>query len=183
MYNPAMKTIRFGLARMFLLASLCISVTAANGPADFKAGGLTFKRPDNFAWVEGAGGMRAAQLKIEEDGKAAEIIFFVFPAGVGGGVQANIDRWFGMFQEGKDKINAKTEKVSKPKGEITYVQAEGTYMSGMPGGPKTAQPGSILQGAILETPQNNVFIRMTGPAALVKKHQKDFRAMVESAVN
>ena len=97
-------------------------------------------------------------------------------------MQANIDRWLGMFKEGKDKINAKTEKISRDKGTITYVQAEGTYMSGMPGGPKTAQPNSMLQGAIIETPASNIFVRMTGPAELVKGVQKDFRAMIESAL-
>lgn len=184
MYNPLMKIDRITIPLFLLLTALCVpALQAADGPADFKAGGLTFKRPDKFKWVEITPGMRAAELKIEEEGKAAEIIFFVFPAGVGGGVQANIDRWLGMFQEGKDKINAKTEKVSKTKGAITYVQAEGTYMSGMPGGPKTAQPGSMLQGAILETSQSNIFIRMTGPAPLVKKYQKDFRSMIESPLN
>ena len=166
-----------------MLAALCLGLHAADAPREFEVGGVTFKRPENFSWVATRGGMRAAQLKVEEDGKNAEVIFFVFPAGVGGGVQANIDRWFGMFEEGKDKINAKTEKVSKPKGEITYAQAEGTYLSGMPGGPKTPQPGSMLLGAILETKDSNVFVRMTGPAELVKKHQKEFRSMIESGVN
>jgi hypothetical protein len=165
-----------------ILAAVSVSIQAANGPADFKSGGLTFKRPEAFAWVDITPGMRAAELKVEEDGKKGEIIFFVFPAGVGGGVQANIDRWFGMFQEGKEKINARTEKVAKGKGAVTYAQAEGTYLSGMPGGPKTPQPGSMLLGAILETPESNVFIRMTGPAELVRKHQKSFRMMVESSV-
>jgi hypothetical protein len=175
-----MRLLRISL--LVLIGAFGISLKAANGPAEFKAGGLSFKRPEPFAWVEITPGMRAAEMKIEEDGKKCEIVFFVFPSGVGGGVQANIDRWFGMFQEGKDKINAKTEKVSKNKGAVTYAQAEGTYLSGMPGGPKTPQPGSMLLGAIIEAPESNLFIRMTGPAELVKKHQKNFRAMVESSV-
>lgn len=186
-YNPLMRTalsflFRPHLTRLLFVAAFCMAIHAADAPAEFKAGGLSFKRPENFAWVETAGGMRAAQLKVTEEGKTAEVVFFVFPTGVGGGVQANLDRWFGMFQEGKDKINAKTEKVSKSGGEITYAQAEGTYLSGMPGAAKTPQPGSMLQGAIVETESNNIFIRMTGPADLVKKHQKEFRAMVEGAV-
>ena len=39
----------------------------------------------------------------------------------------------------------------------------------------------MLQGAIIETPQSNVFVRMTGPADLVRGAQKDFRSMIESA--
>lgn len=181
MYKGCMKRLSLFVLTL-LLAGVCLGLEAAEGPKEFEAGGITFKRPEKFGWVATQGGMRAAQLKVEEEGKTAEVIFFVFPAGVGGGVEANIQRWFGMFKEDKDKIKAKTEKVSKPKGKITYAQAEGTYLSGMPGGPKTPQPGSMLQGAILETPKSNIFIRMTGPAELVRKHQKDFRAMVESAV-
>lgn len=155
---------------------------AAEGPAEFKVGGITFERPEAFKWVEIKPGMRAAEMAVEEDGKAAEVVFFNFPAGIGGGVEANIDRWLGMFREGKNKINAKTEKISKPKGTIHYIQAEGTYMSGMPGRPKTPKPDSMLQGAIIETPQSNIFVRMTGPAELVKKHQKAFRTMIESGL-
>ena len=163
-----------------LISNLALPLHAAD-PANFKVGGLTFDRPDKFQWQQSGGGMRAAELKVPaKEGKPGEIIFFNFPAGVGGGVEANIDRWLGMFREGKDKINAKTEKVTKGAATITYVQAEGTYMSGMPGGPKTAEPGTMLQGAIIETAQSNIFVRMTGPIALIKQSQNDFRTMIES---
>ena len=56
-------------------------------------------------------------------------------------------------------------------------------MSGMPGGPKTPQPGTMLQGGIVETPDANVFIRLTGPVGLVKAAQDDFRKMAESALS
>lgn len=160
-----------------------VGILAAEDHAQFKVGSLTFDRPEKFAWVDIQPGMRAAQLKVAgEEGKHGEVVFFKFPAGSGGGVAANIDRWLGMFQEGKDKINARTSKVTKDQGTINYVQAEGTYMSGLPGGPKTAQPNAMLLGAIIETENDNVFIRMTGPATLVKASEADFKTMVESAV-
>ena len=167
---------------LLALVLLSIAVNAADAHKTFTVANLTFSKPEKWGWVEIQPGMRAAQLEVKgDDGKKGEVIFFHFPGG-GGGVQANIDRWLGMFQEGKDKINAKTEKVKKEKGTITYVQAEGTYMSGMPGGPKTPQPGTMLQGAIVEAPDASVFIRLTGPVALVKSAQEDFRKMVESAL-
>ena len=52
----------------------------------------------------------------------------------------------------------------------------------MPGGPKTPQPGSKLLGAILENPNGNVFVRMTGPLATVKAADVDFRKMIESSL-
>jgi hypothetical protein len=158
------------------------SLRAAEGPKTFTVVNLSFARPENWTWVEVQPGMRAAQLEIKGQGEEkAEVIFFNIPGG-GGGVQANVDRWLGMFQEGKDKIGARTEKVAKGKGTIHYVQAEGTYLSGMPGGAKTPKPGYMLQGAIIEAPTGNVFIRMTGPAGLVKSSQSDFKKMVEGAV-
>jgi len=73
------------------------------------------------------------------------------------------------------------EEVTVGKRRVTYVQAEGTYLSGMPGGPKTAQPGSMLLGAILESAQGNVFVRTTGPVDLVKASKAEFRKLIESA--
>jgi hypothetical protein len=173
-----------GIVSLFtaLLILRGLSVQAADEHKTFTVGAFSFSKPEKWTWVDIQPGMRAAQLEIKgEDGKTGEVVFFNFPGG-GGGVQANIDRWLGMFQEGKDKINARTEKVTKEKGTITYVQAEGTYLSGMPGGPKTPQPGYMLQGAIIESPAANVFIRLTGPIALVKSSQAEFRKMAESAV-
>jgi hypothetical protein len=40
----------------------------------------------------------------------------------------------------------------------------------------------MLLGAILESNQGSVFIRMTGPAALVKSSKPSFTQMVEGAL-
>lgn len=170
------------LKRLVALLSLIVALQAAEAPATFKVAGLSFARPEKFQWVElPAGGMRAAQLKVagEKDKEVAEVVFFHFPGG-GGGVQANVDRWLAQFQEPKDQIKSKVETVKTDKGSVTYVQAEGTYMSGMPGGPKTPIPNAMLQGAIVQSGEENVFIRMTGPAAVVKPSQESFKKMAES---
>ena len=49
----------------------------------------------------------------------------------GGSVQANVDRWFKQFSDGY--TDAKTEEAGNT--TITFVKAEGTFASGMPGGP------------------------------------------------
>jgi hypothetical protein len=169
--------------RTFFL-SLLFAVTTILGADDsFKAGSFTFQKPASFkAKPTPPGGMRAAQLEYTADGKTAEAIFYFFGQGQGGGTQANVDRWLGSFQEPKEKINSKVEKKKVGSGEVTYVEAEGTYMSGMPGAPKTPQAGTKLLGAILESPNGNVFVRMTGPAATVKAADSDFRKMIESAL-
>jgi hypothetical protein len=52
----------------------------------------------------------------------------------------------------------------------------------MPGGPKTPQPNSMLLGAVLESESGNVFVKMTGPAALIKASITEFKQMVEGAL-
>jgi hypothetical protein len=39
-----------------------------------------------------------------------------------------------------------------------------------------------LRGAIIEAAEGDVFVKMTGPAALVKASEADFKRMVESAL-
>jgi hypothetical protein len=169
--------------RTFLLSLLgALAMTVVGADETFKAGSFNFQKPASFKIKSQGGGMRAAELEYAGDaGKKAEAIFYFFGQGQGGGTQANVDRWLGSFQEAKDKINSKVDKKKAGSGEITYVEAEGTYMSGMPGGPKTPQPGTKLLGAILESPNGDVFVRMTGPVATVKSADADFRKMVESA--
>ena len=168
--------------RTFLLGLFCaISILAADDT--FKAGSFTFHKASSFkAKPTPPGGMRAAQLEFTADGKTAEAIFYYFGQGQGGGAQANVDRWLASFQEPKEKVNSKVEKKKIGAGEVTYVEAEGTYMSGMPGAPKTPQPGTKLLGAILESPSGNVFVRMTGPISTVKAADADFRKIIESAL-
>jgi hypothetical protein len=165
-----------------LLAGTLIASAAA--PETFKVSDFTFKRPATWEWVETASPMRKAQLKVNDADKknSAEVVFFHFGPSNGGGVKANVDRWFGQFQGPREKIGAKSEEAKVGKHKVTYVQAEGTYLSGMPGGAQTPQPGSALRGAIIESPSGDVFVKMTGPAALVKSAEKDFKGLVESAL-
>jgi len=163
------------------LASTAIS---AEAPSSFKVGEFSFARPTDWQWVETTSTMRKAQLKVVGADKKenAEVVFFYFGEGGGGGTQANIDRWLAQFEEPKDKLNSKVEQVTVGQRKVSYVQAQGTYLSGMPGGAKTPQPNTMLMGAILESDQGNVFIRLTGPLSLAKTSQPAFRKMVEGAM-
>lgn len=162
-----------------------VPLTAAEGPATFQVGEFTFSRPADWQWVEVNSVMRKAQMKVTDAAKkeSAEVIFFFFGEGGGGSTQANIDRWLSQFAEPKEKLNSKVESLTVSGRKVTYVQAEGTYQSGMPGGPKTPQPNTMLMGGIVESDQGNVFIRLTGPVALAKASQSEFRKMVEGALS
>ena len=168
-----------------ILLSLGLSAVsfAAEAPKTFPVGEFTFARPAAWEWVPTTSAMRKAELKVESKDKKdkAEVIFFHFGESNGGGTQANVDRWLGQFKEPREKLNSKVDTAKTNGRTVTFVQAEGTYLSGMPGGPKTPQPNSMLLGAILESDKGNVFVRMTGPIGLVKEAQAEFKKMIESA--
>ncbi len=123
--------------------------------------------------------MRRAQLNVPNPagGDVAEVTFFHFGKGQGGGVQANVDRWFGQFQGGETSQNV--EAIGSTR--VTFVSASGTFASGMPGGPLTPKDGYGLRGAILEDPEGDVFVKMTGPAPVVQGAEAAFRQMVSEA--
>ena len=97
-------------------------------------------------------------------------------------MDANISRWVGQFAPDADKkIEPVVENAMVSGTKVTRVRVEhGTFSSGMPGGPTTPLADYGLQGAILESSQGDVFIKMTGPAAVVKAAAADFESLVTS---
>jgi hypothetical protein len=172
------------MKRLSLLAISLIGAASlhAEAPATFPVGGLTFKRPADWAWVEVSSPMRKAQLKVPgaKADEFAEITFFHFGAGGGGDVQSNAQRWLAQFKagEGAGKIEPQTIGSAK----VTLVSTEGTYSSGMPGGPQSAMENYALLGAIVEHGDGNVFVKMTGPAALVKGSRQKFLDFLATAL-
>jgi len=172
------------MKRLALLV-LCLVGAAtlrAEDPTTFPVGGLTFKRPADWGWVQVSSPMRKAQLKVPgakpED--FADITFFHFGAGSGGDIQANAQRWISQFKgaEGAGKIEPQEIGGAK----VTLVTTEGTFSSGMPGGPATPLENQALLGAIIEHDDGNVFVKMTGPAALVKGSRQKFLDFLTSAL-
>ena len=178
-----MKAIRYLFLACLLLCALTTAARAAD-PATFTVGAFAFKRPPTWKWVAVAGNsMRKAQLRVDgEGGASADVVFFTFGAGQGGGVQGNVSRWIGQFDQGDGKKVDAVEETAEVKGtKLTRVRVDsGTFNSGMPGGPTTPQTDYGLYGAILESKEGDVFIKLTGPAALVRAAAADFEAMLQS---
>jgi hypothetical protein len=165
---------------LFVCLMPIFSAIAAETPATFKVGDYSFSRPAKWEWVEVSSPMRKAQLRVPGEGQAsADVIFFFFGPGDGGGTQANVDRWLNQFQDAKDKKVTDT-KVGDRK--VIYVTTQGTYSGGMPGQASVQLKDYGLLGAIVESKNGNVFVKMTGPIALVKSADAEFRKMVESAI-
>jgi hypothetical protein len=168
--------IRF-LKTLTVFCVLSGTLSAAD-PVEFTVGAFTFDRPEGWTWIVPSSPMRKAQLAVPASGgDAGEVTFFHFGAGQGGGVKANVDRWLGQFQNPVSKTRA--EKVGAT--SVTFVEAAGTFASGMPGGPTTPKEGYALRGAILENPQGDVYVKFTGPEALVKEAAPAFEKMIQGA--
>ena len=158
-------------------------VLAATGvfaeATEIKAGSFTFTVPEGWTQVPPSSPMRKAQLEITRGPDKAEVTFFHFGPDQGGTTAENVARWYGQFP-GSEK-NRITENVQVGSVKITFAMTDGTFSSGMPGGPQTPMPGYALCGAILESADGSVFVKMTGPDAVVKASTEAFKKMVSDA--
>lgn len=123
---------------------------------------------------------RKATYRAEGKSGSVEIAVFHFGPGDGGGVEANIARWIGQFQ-GLSPGSAKRSenKVGELKVHEVRVQ-QGTYASGMPGGPTKSEEGWGMHAAVVETPAGNYFFKMIGPSQTVGDQEANFTALLQS---
>lgn len=111
------------------------------------------------------------------DSEEAECAVFT---NIGGGVQANIDRWVGQFE--KTDRSPIQKQVTINNLLVTTVDVSGTFKGGGPTmGQSSASKASYrLLGAIAEGPEGEVFFKLTGPAKTVAAAQAEFQAMLKS---
>ncbi len=140
---------------------------------------LLFVSPSGWVDVPVASAMRKATWRTGTGDDAAEIAFFAFGKDQGGSVSDNIQRWLDQFSESKTKGESATVQINER--AVTFVRSEGVFASGMPGGPVISHPGFALFGVIIEMPEGNVFIKVTGPMATVKKLEATFAEIVTKA--
>lgn len=172
--------------RIAILLALSASFAAAADPAAFTAGDFKFAVPEGWESVTPSSPMRKAELRVAgPEGTAgageATVTVFHFGPGQGGGVQQNVDRWFGQFDGDNDAKGAATAKETIGAVPVTFARARGTFQSGMPGQPATPLEGQALIGAILESPDGDVYVKMTGPAPTVEKAEPAFVQMIRAA--
>jgi len=158
--------------------SLLLATASAQSPESFKVGPFSFNLPQGWTKVQPSSPMRNAQLEIAQGPAKAEVTFFHFGGGSGTAAD-NVVRWFGQFPGSENK--RKTEVVAAGPAKITFASTEGTFSSGMPGGPSSPLPGYALYGAILENPKGDVYVKMTGPEGLVKSATEAFKQLVLDA--
>lgn len=168
--------------RTAFAAAAFFVVTATGAFAEskeVKVGAFAFAVPEGWTQVTPSSPMRKAQLEVARGTAKAEVTFFHFGKDQGGTTAENVARWFGQFPGSEEKRI--TENVQAGPVKITFALTEGTFSSGMPGGPTTPMPDYGLCGAILESGDGSVFVKMTGPNAIVKASTEAFKKMVTDA--
>lgn len=173
---------RLSMKRLAVFAlSLAALVSAHAADAEFQVSSFTFSLPEGWVKKEPRSPMRKAQLEVpgKDGAKPAEITFFHFGNGQGGDVNANVQRWFGQVAGSKDAQKTEEKEINGTK--VTFVSAEGTLKASPMAGIPEDMPNAALHGAILEHTDGPVFIKMTGPAAVVNESKEKFLALVKSA--
>lgn len=125
-------------------------------------------------------GMAVAKLRIPAaGGEDGELSAFDFGARGAGDVEANMQRWIGMFAEDGRAVERATGTAQH--GEYHLVQITGTYQKpvGPPmGGRKEPRADWAMLAVVLPGPQGPFYLRLTGP--------RDFalaqRAALEAAI-
>ena len=149
--------------------------------------GLTWDIPENWQ-VENQRPMRVATYSVPAAGgdeEMGEVAIFYFGPGEGGSVEANVERWFGQFDQPDGRPTrevAERESQQVNNIPVTILRTTGTYTAAAgPMAPRQdIRPGYKLIGAIAEGPEGAVFFKCTGPVTTVQKAEPDFLQMVES---
>lgn len=154
--------------------------------ADISVASFTFHAPSHWEATVPLTPTRAAQWRIAHDRskETGEAVIFYFGNGLGGDTASTIQRWQRAMTtvEGARVDGVVTEKKLANNLKVTEVVSYGTYTGSIPlsGAPPMLKPGYGLAGVVIEGPQGNIFIRLTGPEALVKANLASLRQMVAS---
>lgn len=102
----------------------------------------------------------------------------------GGGIEANIDRWFGQFTQpdgASTKDRAKVSKVKVAGDNVHLVDISGTFKDQRgPATPAVERAKYRMLAAIVETNGGNYFIKLYGPERTMADAEKPFRSMIDS---
>ena len=155
-------------------------ITLKNGYSQI--GNLQGIIPDSWMRETPSSSMRLAQFNFSDEYGRCELVVF---AGIGGSVDANLDRWLGQFRGPDNESVADHATISHEHSgdlEINFVYAEGTYLqSGMGmGGPTGEKPNYGLMAAILTVVDGPYYFKCTGPKKTLDNYLNSFETFIRS---
>ena len=126
--------------------------------------------------------MRIAQLNIPGDNGECEIAVF---SGIGGGVDANLEHWYGQFKNKEGSRPSDTvirNQFYNNNLEIITSYIDGTYLKssmGM-GGATTELDDYALMAAIVLTDSEPYYFKGTGPKSIINDNLNKFKMFIRS---
>lgn len=151
-------------------------------PGYDQIGRLQAKIPDGWKREQPASSMRIAQFQISGKDGGGELIVF---SGIGGSVDANLERWYGQFKSETQQSVSETAVKSHDHingMNVTFSYAYGTYMKssmGM-GGSTTEMPNYALTAAIVSAPDGPYYFKGTGSKSTMDAHKANFETFIQS---
>jgi gluconolactonase len=145
-----------------------------------KAKDLSLTVPETWKQKTPGSSMRVAEMEVpaaREDKEAGEFVVFWFGEGGAGGLDANVKRWIGQFEEEGRKVKIVSGESSA--GKYTLVDLTGAYKK--PIGPPIAGKSKRMAGwrvlnVFIETEAGPYFLKLDGPQKTVSAVENDFRA-------
>lgn len=180
-----MRLLTLTLCGSFLVLSTTLRAQGQHNPTPLNlAGGkLQLKAPATWTRKQPQTAIVEHEFAIgASKGDSADGRLTVMTAG--GGVDANIDRWFGQFTQpdgGSTRDRAKIKKLKIAGEDVHLVDLSGTFKDQRgPVAPAVERPKYRMLGAIIATKSlGNYFIKFYGPERTVADNEKAFVTMIE----
>lgn len=139
--------------------------------------GVSMKLPDGWKQVPPSNPMRMAEVQVPDASGDAAKACVIAISNAGGDVQANVARWGNQVQDASGQpVKPQVQTKTVDGLNITMAELTGTY-AGMNEAPKG---NWTLRGAIVETSNGLLFIKMTGPAEQMAATSAAFGSMIDS---
>ena len=138
--------------------------------------------PSGWKREKPSSAMRIAQLNIPGDNGECEIAVF---SGIGGGVDANLERWYSQFKNKEGSRPSETvirNQFYNNNLEIITSYINGTYLKssmGM-GGATTELENYALMAAIVLTDSEPYYFKGTGPKSIIDDNLNKFKMFIRS---
>lgn len=165
------------------IACVILSVAGARAAEPVEIDGLKSTPPAGWTKGKPASQMQYAVFtlpKAEGVKDDTTLTIYFFGPGSGGGVDANIKRWKGMFKPNSGESSTDHFKVGGV--NVTEFDAAGTYLFKARPMDATAveKPDYRMVGVIFESKNGPYYMRLVGPKKSVDKDKKDFDEWLKS---
>ncbi|MEZ5325347.1 MAG: hypothetical protein R3F19_09810 [Verrucomicrobiales bacterium] len=159
------------------VCTLAQSGLADESATTLKVGKFTFSGDKSWAVKSAPRTMSAGGFTLTGEGEKLDADFYYFGKGQGGTTEANIARWQGQF---KEKPEPKKETLTFGEQKVHIIKLEGTFLEGPPFGQKKEVKGQAMLGAIVESGDGHVFVKMTGAKKAIEAAAEAFKALCSS---